>query len=148
MPSPWQLLTLLFTPSFYILLSCGCLAQFRIIFNTLSTAAYHMQRGPLEAFAPSKHTAGAVPRLEQRRHNNMASACFLSLCSPQDLCAVPGVNIRVSGWCCITAVLTFSGAVTIWRPACRPCLRPSLCCCAVRTGRRTNLYPILRMSCW
>lgn len=58
MPSPWQVLALLFTPSFYILLSCGCLAQFRIIFNTLSTAAYHMQRGPLEAFAPSKHTAG------------------------------------------------------------------------------------------
>lgn len=52
MPSPWQLFALLFTPSIYIFLSCACLAQFRIIFNTLSTAAYHMQRGPLEAFAP------------------------------------------------------------------------------------------------
>lgn len=50
----WQVVTLVFTPSFYILLSCACLAQFRIIFNFLSTAAYHLQRSPLEAFAPSK----------------------------------------------------------------------------------------------
>jgi hypothetical protein len=49
----WQVLTLVFTPSLYILLSCASLAQFRIIFNFLSTAAYHIQRSPLEAFAPS-----------------------------------------------------------------------------------------------
>lgn len=50
----WQVVTLVFTPSLYIILSCACLAQFRIIFNFLSTAAYHLQRSPLEAFAPSK----------------------------------------------------------------------------------------------
>jgi hypothetical protein len=30
------------------------LAQFKIIFNFLSTAAFHLQRSPLEAFAPSE----------------------------------------------------------------------------------------------
>jgi hypothetical protein len=57
--SPWQILTLVFTPSFYILLSCACLAQFKIIFNVLSTAAYQLQKSPLEAFAPSKTGAYA-----------------------------------------------------------------------------------------
>jgi len=50
----WQAVTLVFTPSLYILLSCACLAQFRIILNFLSTAAYHLQHSPLEPFAPSK----------------------------------------------------------------------------------------------
>lgn len=48
----WQAVTLVFTPSLYILLSCACLAQFRIILNFLSTAAYHLQHSPLEPFAP------------------------------------------------------------------------------------------------
>jgi len=46
-------ITLVFAPTVYILLSCLSLAQFAIIFNAVSSAAFHMQRQPaLEAFAP------------------------------------------------------------------------------------------------
>ncbi|WIA35820.1 hypothetical protein OEZ86_004207 [Tetradesmus obliquus] len=48
-----QILTLVFAPSLYIVLSCCALAQFNLIFNGISSLAFHMQRTPaLEALAP------------------------------------------------------------------------------------------------
>lgn len=57
----WRVVSLVFTPSLYILLASACLAQFKIIFNFLSTAVYHMQRSPLEPFAPSEFPLVSPP---------------------------------------------------------------------------------------
>lgn len=54
-----QILTLVFAPSLYIVLSCCALAQFNLIFNGISSLAFHMQRTPaLEALAPRKRLYG------------------------------------------------------------------------------------------
>jgi hypothetical protein len=70
--SAWRALTLVFTPSFYILLSCACLAQFKMIFNVLSTAAYQLQQSPLEAFAPSKSAAHVHNQTETRQYKDLS----------------------------------------------------------------------------
>lgn len=42
-----------FAPTAYILLACLAFSQFAMVFNAISSAAFHMQRQPaLEAFAP------------------------------------------------------------------------------------------------
>lgn len=49
----FHIVTLVFAPSLYIVLSCCAFAQFSLIFNGVSSLAFHMQRQPaLEPFAP------------------------------------------------------------------------------------------------
>ncbi|KAF6266287.1 hypothetical protein COO60DRAFT_445799 [Scenedesmus sp. NREL 46B-D3] len=48
-----QILMLVFAPSLYIVLACCAFAQFGLIFNAISSLAFHMQRQPaLEALTP------------------------------------------------------------------------------------------------
>lgn len=48
-----QILVLVFAPSLYIVLACCAFAQFGLIFNAISSLAFHMQRQPaLEALTP------------------------------------------------------------------------------------------------